>query len=315
MIEAPFRAATMAVPRGADRGAARGRPTRGRAIRLAAITRDADRKETIAASAHFLTKRRIHDVEAAARFDWTRRLNRGTRETTGSVRRSIEAVTEGLEGQAPGLHLNPPASPIAYSHPLIRGGARRHLLPRVGALTRAAERLHDSSFNIRSRNAQRNELQRRESRFTRFQVSADNQESHWNPEATSFTGVRGLMMLTQETANAVGVTDRLNPRQSVLGGTRYLTQLRERINEDIGRPDGFLRDTEGTREWLAEQLRPFGGDMERAAVFAMRLTAARFGLLRGPAQPSIAQVLDESLWERVRSAGQAGCKRWWQFWK
>ena len=34
--------------------------------------------------------------------------NRGTRETTGSVRRSIEAVTEGLEVQAPGPHLNPP---------------------------------------------------------------------------------------------------------------------------------------------------------------------------------------------------------------
>src|SRR5207247_1647632 len=38
-------------------------------------------------------------------FDWTRLANRGTRETTGSVRRSIEAVTEGLEGSAPGPHL------------------------------------------------------------------------------------------------------------------------------------------------------------------------------------------------------------------
>jgi hypothetical protein len=67
---------------------------------------------------------------------------------------------------------------------------------------------------------------------------------------------------------------------------------------DIGKPDGFHRDAEATQEWLAEQLRPFDGDVERAAVFAMRLTAERFGLLRGPAEPSIAQVLDESLWER-----------------
>jgi len=37
----------------------------------------------------------------------------------------------------------------------------------------------------------------------------------------------------------------------------------------------------------------------------MRLTAARFGLLRGPAEPSIAQVLDESLWRRVASANPA----------
>jgi hypothetical protein len=71
---------------------------------------------------------------------------------------------------------------------------------------------------------------------------------------------------------------------------------------DVGKPEAFRRDVEAEREWFAEQLRPFGGDVGRAAVFAMRLTAARFGLLRGPAEPSIAQVLDESLWERVRPA-------------
>jgi hypothetical protein len=84
---------------------------------------------------------------------------------------------------------------------------------------------------------------------------------------------------------------------------------------DLGKPDGFRRDEEATAVWLAEQLRPFWGDVGRAAVFAMRLTAARFGLLRGPAEPSVAQVLDESLWERVRGADPAGGKRWWQFWK
>lgn len=97
MIEAPFGTAAMPLTRGADRGAAGRLPTRRRAIRMAAITRGADRKEAIAASTDFLAKRRVHDVEAAARFDWTRLANRGTRETTGSVRRSIEAVTEGLE--------------------------------------------------------------------------------------------------------------------------------------------------------------------------------------------------------------------------
>jgi hypothetical protein len=77
---------------------------------------------------------------------------------------------------------------------------------------------------------------------------------------------------------------------------------------DIGKPEGFSRDVKGTREWLAEQLRPFDGDVGRAAVFAMRLTAARFGLLRGPAEPSIAQILDESLWARAEK------KSWWRFW-
>ena len=72
---------------------------------MAAITRGTDRKEAIASATDSLTERRVHEVGAAVRFDWTRRLNRGTREKTGSVRRSIEAVTEGLEVSAPGPHL------------------------------------------------------------------------------------------------------------------------------------------------------------------------------------------------------------------
>jgi hypothetical protein len=90
-------ALTMVVPRGPDRCATRVRTTCRRAIRMAAITRGADREELITASTDLLAQRRVHDVEAAARFDWTRLANRGTRERTGSVRRSIEAVTEGLE--------------------------------------------------------------------------------------------------------------------------------------------------------------------------------------------------------------------------
>ena len=50
------------------------RATRRRAIRVAAITRGADREEAVAASTDFLAKRRVHDVGAAARFDWTRRV-------------------------------------------------------------------------------------------------------------------------------------------------------------------------------------------------------------------------------------------------
>jgi hypothetical protein len=99
---------TMAVSRSADGVSARDFATGRRAIRMAAITRDADRKEPVATPARPLAKRRVHNVDAAARFDWTRCVNRGTRWTTGSVRRSIEAVTEGLELSSPGPHLDPP---------------------------------------------------------------------------------------------------------------------------------------------------------------------------------------------------------------
>ncbi len=67
---------------------------------------------------------------------------------------------------------------------------------------------------------------------------------------------------------------------------------------DFGNRDRFRREEGAAVAWLGEQLRPFGGSLSRAAAFAMRLTAARLGLLRGPADPSIQQVLDESLWER-----------------
>jgi hypothetical protein len=71
MIETAFGAATVTLLGRADRVAACRRTTHRRAIGVAAITRDADRKKPIAASAEFLAKRRVHDVEAAARFDWT----------------------------------------------------------------------------------------------------------------------------------------------------------------------------------------------------------------------------------------------------
>ena len=70
-----------------------------------------------------------------------------------------------------------------------------------------------------------------------FLAAMSYQESHWDPTATSYTGVRGLMMLTQDTAAVVGVTDREDPRQSVLGGTKYLTQIMKQIDDEVGRPD------------------------------------------------------------------------------
>ncbi len=68
------------------------------------------------------------------------------------------------------------------------------------------------------------------------------QESQWNPYATSPTGVRGLMMLTGETADRMGVADRLNARQSILGGARYLALLKDALPARIPEPD---------RTWLA----------------------------------------------------------------
>ncbi len=91
------------------------------------------------------------------------------------------------------------------------------------------------------------------------------QESQWNAFATSPTGVRGLMMLTGETADRMGVSDRLDARQSILGGARYLVMMKEALPPRIPEPD---------RTWLALAAYNQGqGHMEDAR----RITQARKG--------------------------------------
>lgn len=65
------------------------------------------------------------------------------------------------------------------------------------------------------------------------------QESHWDPDAVSPTGVRGIMMLTLKTAKDLKVKNRLDPASSISGGTRYYKQTLDRIDESIAVPDRY----------------------------------------------------------------------------
>ncbi|MGY0147038.1 membrane-bound lytic murein transglycosylase MltF [Edwardsiella tarda] len=67
----------------------------------------------------------------------------------------------------------------------------------------------------------------------RLLAAVSYQESHWNPQATSPTGVRGLMMLTRATAEGLGVKDRLDPEESIAGGSLYLERLMTKLPESI----------------------------------------------------------------------------------
>lgn len=71
----------------------------------------------------------------------------------------------------------------------------------------------------------------------RLLAAVGYQESHWDPLARSPTGVRGLMMLTSDTARSLGVKDRLDPRESIFGGARYLVAVRNQIPKRISEPD------------------------------------------------------------------------------
>lgn len=91
------------------------------------------------------------------------------------------------------------------------------------------------------------------------------QESHWDPGATSPTGVQGLMQLTLDTASFVNVVNREDPMQSIWGGTRYFRWLLDQLPKTIAEPD---------RTWLGLAAYNMGlGHL----LDAMDLTAKRGG--------------------------------------
>jgi membrane-bound lytic murein transglycosylase F len=88
------------------------------------------------------------------------------------------------------------------------------------------------------------------------------QESHWDPQATSATNVRGMMMLTEDTAKRLRIVDRLEPRQSIVAGARYLADLKRALPQRISEPD---------RTWIALAAFNIGiGHLEDARVLAAR---------------------------------------------
>lgn len=88
------------------------------------------------------------------------------------------------------------------------------------------------------------------------------QESHWDPDAVSPTGVAGIMMLTKAAALDLGVESRTDPKQSILGGSQYILMVREKIPERIPEPD---------RLWLALAGYNVGfGHLEDARILTQR---------------------------------------------
>jgi membrane-bound lytic murein transglycosylase F len=86
------------------------------------------------------------------------------------------------------------------------------------------------------------------------------QESKWDAHAASTEGAVGVMMLTADTAQAMGIKDRTNPEQSITAGARYLAQVREMIPERIAEPD---------RTWLTIAAYNVGfGHLEDARIIA-----------------------------------------------
>lgn len=101
------------------------------------------------------------------------------------------------------------------------------------------------------------------------------QESHWDPDARSRSGVRGLMMLTRRTARAMGVRDRTDPEQSIRGGARYLSRMLRRVPQEVPSPE---------RLW-----------------FALAAYNVGFGHLEDARELARRKGLDPNLWHDVKS--------------
>ncbi len=94
----------------------------------------------------------------------------------------------------------------------------------------------------------------------RLLAAVGYQESKWDPRAASSEGAVGVMMLTADTAQAMGIKDRTNPEQSIAAGARYLAQVRDMIPERIAEPD---------RTWLTIAAYNVGfGHLEDARIIA-----------------------------------------------
>jgi membrane-bound lytic murein transglycosylase F len=150
-----------------------------------------------------------------------------------------------------------------------KDGTLRNLIDRYYGHTERLNGMDVTNFLIRSRTVlpQYLKLFKQAQETTgidwRLLAALGYQESHWDTYSTSPTNVRGLMMLTEDTADRLGVTDRLDPKQSIPAGARYLLMMKDSIPKRIPEPD---------RTWLALAAYNIGiAHLEDARVLAKRL--------------------------------------------
>ena len=156
----------------------------------------------------------------------------------------------------------------AFFDRIRKSGTLQRLIDRYTGYAHRVERIDASAFRERIRAvlpaylALFHQAQLQSGIEWRLLAAIAYQESHWDPQATSATNVRGMMMLTEETSRRLRVVDRLDPRQSIVAGARYLADLKRALPQRITEPD---------RTWIALAAFNIGiGHLEDARVLAAR---------------------------------------------
>jgi membrane-bound lytic murein transglycosylase F len=67
----------------------------------------------------------------------------------------------------------------------------------------------------------------------RLMIAQMYQESGFDPKARSPSGAKGLMQMMPRTAKSMGVSKIADPAQSIQGGIKYMSWLRERFSSEI----------------------------------------------------------------------------------
>lgn len=122
-------------------------------------------------------------------------------------------------------------------------------------------------------------------------------ESSFNRNAVSVKGASGLMQLMPETATRFGVKNIFDPRENVLGGTKYLRWLLDRFNGDVRLALAGYNAGEGAVEFYGYRIPPFLETQNYVRTIYTRYSTIHLGAV--PAAPAV---------EATKPAEQSGEK-------
>lgn len=156
--------------------------------------------------------------EAGYRFVWRTdvpRLDKAMRSFWKQLAKdgTLPALRESTMGFLPG-------DPDPFEMEMLRRTLALYVPPHVGTIAKASRRWRLDPMLL---------------------TAVIHQESHFDPGAVSTTGVRGLMQLTGDTLERLGVRDPGNDDEVITAGAHYLNMLRAHFMEQgYGRDDAML---------------------------------------------------------------------------